>query len=663
MREPQLLPIRLQVSFALLGVAFLGIFSWVFFKEYLAEWRTYQSRFRELAQEVKDPHAISLMPPADGIRQFWLEDIDRVDRCTTCHLGADDPDFAEAPQPFTSHSGNWLQTHRLDRFGCTTCHDGQGESTTFVDAGHAPIPHWPRPMRTPEVMEANCGACHRERRPPNAFWLERGRQLIAESNCISCHDIPGFVLNESPAPGLESVGYKVRADWLRKWLADPESYLPQSRMPNFRLQPEEIDALSAFLLSQRDSAPLDSSGIDWDTADPDRGRTVFREARCISCHMIDERGGDLGPDLSMVGSKVRHEWLYSFIKNPMHDQPDTLMVRYRFSEEETADLVSYLMVDLIDPEAPASPSETRYQDPEQVDAGREVFIRHGCYSCHRFDDMADLGKIGPALNGIGDRVVDDTEFEGSSINPTLPNWLYLKLRTPEKLTEVSRMPTYSFSEADAAAATVALLSIRAADLPASRVTDQPLVRPYEPQGLFGNLVRQYRCLSCHQIQGWGGELSTVPLDRIGSQLQRDYLESYLINPFAVRVNVVERMPHFNMTEEEARTFADYFSAVFVDDDLDAPIEINEESVRQGRQLFERLGCRACHIVGGQGGYVGPDLSDSGRRLKPGWTKAWLLQPEKWKPGTLQPNYGLDPEEASALTAYLMRLSTQNAGGK
>jgi len=153
----------------------------------------------------------------------------------------------------------------------------------------------------------------------------------------------------------------------------------------------------------------------------------------------------------------------------------------------------------------------------------------------------------------------------------------------------------------------------------------------------------------------------VPLDRIGSQLQRDYLESYLRSPSAVRVSVVERMPHFNMTEEEARTLADYFSDVFVDDGLEVPVEMNEESRRQGEQLYERLGCRACHIVGGQGGYVGPDLSDSGRRLKAGWTKAWLQQPEHWKPGTLQPDYGLDEDESTALTAYLMSLAT-SAGG-
>lgn len=661
MRQPQVTPIPLLRAFTLLGVAFLAMFAWVFFEEYLAEWRTEQARFRALERRLKDPHALSLAPPVDGIRQVWLQDLDRVDRCTTCHLGADDPDFAGAPQPFRSHSGDWLKTHRPDRFGCTSCHGGQGEATTFRDAAHGPLPHWAEPIRPPELMEANCGACHREGEPRRAFWLASGRSAIAEANCVACHDIPGFRSGEIRAPRLESVGFKVRPDWLRNWLKEPKAYLPGSRMPNFRLTEREIEALSAFLLSQRSVAPLDASAVDWSKADPDRGRALFGEARCVSCHKIDGRGGSLGPELGRVGSKVRREWLYSFLKDPFRDQPETLMVHYRLADDEIRDLVGYLTQELVDPSAPATPPETGYLDPKLVEAGREAFVKHGCYSCHRFTGLAAAGKIGPSLVGIGDRAVEENVFEGEPIDPTLPNWLFVKLRSPEKLAESSRMPTYNFTEEQAAAITVALLSLRAADLPASRVTDSPPVEHYEPQGEFGAIVTRYRCLSCHQVRGWGGTLSTVPLDRIGSQLKRDYLESYLKDPFAVRVSVEERMPHFNMTEAEARRLADYLSLVFVDDRLEEPVALDADAERRGRRLFDKLGCRACHIVGGQGGYVGPDLSDSARRLEPGWTLAWLLKPGSWKPGTLHPDYGLTPEDARALTAYLMTLTARPAG--
>lgn len=660
MREPQIPPLRLLRAFTLLSAAFLGIFAWVFLKEYLAEWRKQQAIFRTFERQVKDPHALSLAPRADGIRQVWLADIDRVDRCTTCHLGADDADFAAAPAPFRSHSGSWLQTHRPERFGCTVCHGGQGEATGFRSAAHQPIPHWSEPMRSPELMEANCGSCHRERAPRQATWLAEGRRLIAEANCVACHDLPGFRADEVRSPRLESVGYKVRPDWLDRWLKDPQVYLPRSRMPNFRLEAEEVEALSAFLLSQRAVAPLDASGVDWRKADPDRGRALFGEARCVSCHQVEGRGGTLGPELSRVGSKVHREWLFSFLKEPFRDQPETMMVHYRFSSDEIRDIVAYLSTELVDPEAPVAAPEIGYLDPKRVEAGRAVFVKHGCYSCHRFAGMEGLGKIGPSLAGVGDRAVDEGARTGPQERPTLPNWIFLKLRSPEALAEPSRMPTYNLSETEAAACTLALLSLRTADLPSSRVTNEPRVAPYEPQGEFGSLVRRYRCLSCHRIRGWGGDLSTVPLDRIGSQLQRGYLRSYLENPGAVRVSVEERMPSFRMTPVEAATLADYFSTVMVDDFLEAAVAESPERARQGEQLFERLGCRGCHIVHGQGGYVGPDLSDSGRRLKAGWTLAWLLAPQKWKPGTLQPDYGLTPDDAQALTAYVMSLTVAKA---
>jgi cytochrome c2 len=663
LKNPQFSPRSLHIAFALLGLAFLAIFSWVFLKEYLAPWRTTQAQFKELERQLKDPHALKLAPFVGGINQIWLRDIDRVDRCTTCHLGEDDATFVNARQPFTTHSGDWLVSHPPDRFGCTVCHGGQGEATTFVDAAHKPIEHWADPMRPRELIEANCGTCHHEREPKDTLVLGEGRKIIAESGCIACHNIPGFFLSEVQAPRLESVGESVRPDWLRKWLTDPKSYLPQSRMPNFRLKPEEIDGLSAFLLAQREIAPLDSSRVDWAKADASLGQTLFRESRCVSCHMLEGRGGTIGPDLSKVGSKVRRDWLFSYLKDPMRDQPDTLMLRFRFSDDQIRNLVAYIMGDLVDPDAPQTAPEVRFLDPKSVESGRKAFTRHGCYSCHRFSHMEHLPKIGPSLEQIGDRNIEAADFLGKAVVQNRSNWLFLKLQDPGSVTENPLMPTYNFKAGDIASAVVALLSIRKEDLPASRVTDSPRPTPYEPQGEFGALVSRYRCLTCHQVHGSGGTLSTVPFDRIGSQLQQAYVESYLLNPSAVRVSIEERMPHFNMEPKESKVLSDYFSKVFLDDSLDRPFNPAPDAAIRGKRLYEDLGCRSCHILGGNGGYVGPDLSNSGKRLKPGWVEAWLTDPNRWKPGTLQPNYGLKPPETEALTAYLMTLSTKGSAGR
>lgn len=656
MRDSQVASPRLHVVFAALGLGFLAIFSWVFLREQGAEWRANQARFRALQPTVKNPHQLAQSAGVAGLRQVWLPDLGRVDRCATCHLGIDDPSFVTAPAPFRTHPGTWLTTHPAERFGCTVCHDGQGEATDYAHAAHRPIPSIERAMRPLETIEANCGTCHRSLEPPQAPRLAEGRRLIAESGCVGCHEIPGFEGTGFRGPALDSLGHKVRPDWLQGWLKDPKAYLSNSRMGNFRLKETEITSLGAFLLSQKALLPLDSSTVDWKKADPANGKALFGELRCVSCHAVNGRGGTMGPELTRVGDKVRRDWLFSFLKDPHREQPDTEMLRYRLRDDQVRDLAAFLLEEYGTPGGVEEKAPASYQDPRAVADGRALFVRRGCYGCHRLTGIPAAGKTGPSLAGVADRDPDQLPYGDRVVRHTTDNYLFLKLLMPDALGEPSLMPTFSFTPAQAATITVALASLRKADLPSSRVVARTPPSHYRPQGAFGDLVSRYRCLSCHRISGSGGDLSTVPLDRIGSQLQREYLVAYLLNPGAVRVSVEARMPVFHMLPEEARTFADYAAATFVDDGLDGyDAHFKPAEVGRGEQLYRELGCVGCHQLNLQGGYVGPDLSTTGKRLRPGWTAAWLLTPGREKPGTLQPDYGLSPEDARALTAYLSGL--------
>jgi cytochrome c2 len=656
MRDPQLAPPRFHVAFAALGLAFLAIFSWVFFREQGAEWRTTQARFRELEATLKNPHQLAQSASASGVRQIWLPDIGRVDRCTTCHLGIDDPVFTKAPPPFRTHPGTWLTTHPVERYGCTVCHGGLGEATDFARAGHKAAPGVAHPMRPLETIQASCGACHRSLDPPDAPRLAEGRQLIVDSGCVSCHDIPGFEGVTFHGPALDSIGYKVRPGWLTGWLKDPKSYLANSKMGNFRLTADEIASLRAFLLSQKGQEPLPAVGVDWRKADTDDGRFLFRQLGCFSCHAVNGRGGTMGPDLTLIGDKVRRDWLFSFLKDPHRTQPNTAMLQYRLTDSQIRDLTVYLLEEYRTPGGRAESAAAPYQEAKAVADGREVFIHRGCYGCHHLSGIEEKGKIGPSLAGIADRDPEQLPYGGKAVRRTAENYIFLKLRQPDALSSPSLMPTFSFTPVQAATITVALETLHKADLPASRVVKRTPPAPYEPRGRFGELVTRYRCLSCHSIGGYGGTLSTVPLDRIGSQLQHDYLVNYLLNPGAVRVSVEARMPHFHMLPQEAKTIADYAAAVFLDDKLDRyDAHFTAADVHRGEGLYRQLGCVGCHQLDMEGGYVGPDLSNTGKRLRPGWIAAWLQKPERYKPGTLQPDYGLSAADARALTAYLSTL--------
>lgn len=87
-----------------------------------------------------------------------------------------------------------------------------------------------------------------------------------------------------------------------------------------------------------------------------------------------------------------------------------------------------------------------------------------------------------------------------------------------------------------------------------------------------------------------------------------------------------------------------------------------QTVALGKQLYEvRYECQSCHIIGSEGGYVGPSLNDVGNWLKPTWIEAWLENPQALVPETIEPHRDFTGDEIRALTAYLVSLK-QPAGG-
>ena len=69
-------------------------------------------------------------------------------------------------------------------------------------------------------------------------------------------------------------------------------------------------------------------------------------------------------------------------------------------------------------------------------------------------------------------------------------------------------------------------------------------------------------------------------------------------------------------------------------------------------------CSACHMVGGQGGTVGPALDGVGSRFSRAELDEWLNDPQAVRPGTAMPNpetLGISAEQLEELTAWLMTL--------
>src|SRR5262249_56213625 len=109
----------------------------------------------------------------------------------------------------------------------------------------------PRPwtgLRMPQCGEGNVGrlperlaslegteADEQARQVPvTAERIEAGRKLNGKTafGCISCHDIAGIPNAGTRGPDLASVGERVRYDWYRRWLEQPQRMQPGTRMPS-----------------------------------------------------------------------------------------------------------------------------------------------------------------------------------------------------------------------------------------------------------------------------------------------------------------------------------------------------------------------------------------------------------------------------------------------
>uniref|UniRef100_C6E1Q8 Cytochrome c class I n=1 Tax=Geobacter sp. (strain M21) TaxID=443144 RepID=C6E1Q8_GEOSM len=72
------------------------------------------------------------------------------------------------------------------------------------------------------------------------------------------------------------------------------------------------------------------------------GEPLFNE-RCLSCHKVGEKGGSVGPDLTLVGAKRDDLFLKQVIREPSKVFPGTVMPTFdSFSEKQVASLIKYL---------------------------------------------------------------------------------------------------------------------------------------------------------------------------------------------------------------------------------------------------------------------------------------------------------------------------------
>jgi mono/diheme cytochrome c family protein len=660
-------------AFGSLSVILLVLLAIVPAKDHFREWYFFQRQYQSLIRNRPDSAALARRFQASmqqgNVQQIWLPVLTVTDRCTTCHVALKETSLAGAAQPFRPHPPI---PHSLTEFGCVICHRGQGVATSVGEA-HRSSNAWEQPTLPAQFVESSCGQCH-EKPMTGTPQLNAGRDTLARYGCVRCHKVAspeGRVMTATDRPPtLTHIAEKTTREWIFAWIRNPQAYASSATMPNFLLSDDEARDISAFLIAQ--STKSGQEPLSLPKTNPEQGSTVYGESFCASCHAMQNAaglmvGGNLGPELTRVGSKVNPEWLTAWLRNPAGYDPATAMPHYRLNDGAIASVQAYLE-SKSDPDFLAN-VHLDPATPAQISHGKSLVNERGCAACHQINGVARPDNFAPDLSTVGSLSLNKILW-APGIPRTLPDYISAKIRKPRSFGKALKMPQFTLADAQVDGLVTALLAqtARAKTLPPSVRLPAVPASTYQPAGRAGQLMNDMRCLSCHSINGNGGSMAP-DLTWEGTSVQRSWLVSFLQNPNTLRPALIRRMPKFNMTAEEAGTLADYVMTVyqtpaFNREEMDA-LKVSAADAAHGKDLYYgKYGCNSCHILDNSRdkGYVGPTLTQVGQRLNAAWIFHWLKNAQALRPGTLELNWNMTDDDARAITAFLMEQKSGAKGG-
>ena len=77
-----------------------------------------------------------------------------------------------------------------------------------------------------------------------------GAPEVYDKKCKLCHSIKGEGGKQAQKGGaLDGVGAKRDAAWLKQYIGDPKSAMPDAKMPKIKLSDDEMKALVDYMLS------------------------------------------------------------------------------------------------------------------------------------------------------------------------------------------------------------------------------------------------------------------------------------------------------------------------------------------------------------------------------------------------------------------------------
>jgi mono/diheme cytochrome c family protein len=597
----------------------------------------------------------------------------RIDRCQTCHTGWKDDMMEDAQQPFAKHPvAELLKIHNPETFGCTPCHHGQGAALTAGFAHGDKDHYWEWPLLKGKEVYASCNSCH-----ANQMFMKYGdrfnkaKQMLSEAGCFGCHEIKGFTDMAKIGPELNQLLAKEKPDWTFRWVRNPKDYNPHTRMPNFRFNDDQAEAITAYLSNvAKQSSYHPQKGISTG-GNATHGKEIVETVGCKGCHVIgddtrmrDVRGFsyDVAPELTRAGSKLDPDWVYEWIKNPRQYRPNTRMPSLRLSDQEARDIVAYLMT--MKDERKIEQKSLTLDDAQLIKRGDKLIREYGCSGCHQINGMEKEGRVSVALSNIGRKRVDEFDFGDTKVTHTWNDWIFGKIKDARQYTTdriISKMPVFAFADSEIITLRT-LLRGMTKEAP-EEMYRQPYDKTVQAVEAGRRLTGYYNCINCHKIEEIGGSIKAVLDDEAmappylypeGAKVQEPWLHDFLKGPSTIRPWLKIRMPTFSLNDSEITTISKYFLALHKKE-----LELRDyksylpdvKYVNVGHKLFQDLQCLSCHYTGKipEGktpGDLAPNLAMAKSRLKPEWIVDWIINPDLVSPGTKMPQFYPDIKEPS-----------------
>lgn len=303
----------MKKTFLITSLTIIAVLLAVAYRENLdMEWHHYQKEYKEKIQTLAQTDQEKEIAKKYKIkmRQVVLPGLNRVDRCTSCHVGLEDPRMGDMEQPLTTHPGDILEVHDVETIGCTVCHDGQGRAITAKDSHAVDISFWEKPMLKKPFVQSNCFRCHGTKELPQLTKFHEGKKLFLSNGCLGCHKLNGsggqlgpdltnisdanvYLKNPKNKDLVKTFDHNLNIAYLYESVKQPNAQPEITAMPDFGFSEDQLLDLTVFLksLSKR-SVPasyLAETKIDYRPEEA-QGKALFQKY-CIACHGKDAKGG------------------------------------------------------------------------------------------------------------------------------------------------------------------------------------------------------------------------------------------------------------------------------------------------------------------------------------------------------------------------------------